>query len=97
MANNTLSPVIVFQVNLETLQRYGWSLPNRTQKLGNETVSEADNQKATRISWFPGLGLGNYYLRDGNQFTVSGRQAVYLKNTYATGTPDALLTVVSYS
>ena len=57
-----LFPTHTFQINLPTLQRYSWSLPNRTTLDGNETVTEESNLPNTRSTWIPGLipgGAGN--------------------------------------
>ena len=102
--SQVVSPVITFQVNLETVGTPGWLQPNRTTLDGNETVTEASNMKSTRTIWLPGLLNGNYegigptgYLHHGQQFTVKGQQAIYLKKTYVTGATTDILTVVSQS
>jgi hypothetical protein len=58
--SQVVSPVITFQVNLETVGRQSFLQPNRTYLAGNETVSEADEQKLTRNIWLPGLLHENY-------------------------------------
>ena len=93
-------PVYTFRVNLPTLQRYGWSLPNRTSLDGNETVTEADNQVMTRSTWLTNLfpGVENIAEHDGIEFTAYGMQAVYLKKTYCSDPANPLvdmLTLVS--
>lgn len=95
--SNPTWPVYTFQVNLPTLQRYGWSLPNRTSLAGNETVSEADNQIMTRSTWLTNLfpGVGNIAEKDGFQFTAYGMQAVYLKKLYCSETPNPLVDVLT--
>lgn len=92
-------PVIVFQVNLETLNRQGHLVPNRTGTAGNETVAEADYQKDHRSIYIPGLlgGENHHRYKHGDQFTVKGMKAVYLKNLYVTGAVDDLLQIVSES
>jgi hypothetical protein len=103
-------PTITFRVNLETLNRQGHLVPNRTVTTGNETVSEADNMKNNRTIYIPGLlvgenktGLGginqDVYLHHNDEFTVKGEKATYLKNLYVS-TPaatDDLLVIVSES
>ncbi len=49
------SPVIVFQVNLETVNRQGQLVPQRTYLAGNETVAEADYVKQTRSLFIPNM------------------------------------------
>jgi hypothetical protein len=94
--SNPTWPVYTFTINLETLQRYSWSLPNRTKLDGNETVSEADNVKNTRSTWLTSLfpGVEHIAHKDGYTFTVYGSKAKYIKDMYATG-PDAMLRIVS--
>jgi hypothetical protein len=93
---------ITFRVNLETVDRQGFLQPNRTTLSGNETVSEADNMRATRTVYIPGLLHTNIqgiapkgYLRHGDTFTATDSQAIYLKNTYVLGKPDDVLQIVS--
>jgi hypothetical protein len=54
--SQVVSPVITFQVNLLNPLLPGGDLPpNRTSLDGNEIVSEANNQLATRTVWFPDM------------------------------------------
>lgn len=91
-------PVITFQVNLETVDRQGHLVPNRTQAATGETVAEADQMKNTRSIYLPGLLVGEnkHRLKHGDQFTVKGLKAKYLKDLYTTGT-NPVLKVVSES
>ena len=87
-------PAITFEVCLETLKRFSWSLPYGTQPVGNQTESEAENFKFTRSTWLPTLNRGpNIAKKQGNQFTAFGLQAIYLRDTYTTG-PEPVLKVV---
>ena len=53
-------PAITFSVNTETLNRQGHLVPNRLEASGNETRSEADDQKYRRtIAMIPGLLMAN--------------------------------------
>lgn len=91
------SPTIVFEINLQTVNRFSWSLPYNTQPVGNETEAEADNFKFTRSTWIPTLNTApNIAKKEAVQFTMYGMEAVYLKNTYTTG-DDPVLRVVSIS
>ena len=93
-------PAITFSVNTETLNRQGHLVPNRVTTTGDETVSEADNQKTTRsIAMLPGLLMANMPTgyKHGETFTVYGKQALYLKDLYCKGNADDLLTVVTTS
>lgn len=95
--SNPTHPVYTFRINLQTLQRYSWSLPNRTTLDGNETVSEADNQKAARSTWLCNLAPGCNFIvneHDGT-FTAYGQQAHYLKTLYVTGSSEDVLQLVS--
>jgi hypothetical protein len=98
---------ITFKVNLETVGHPTGTLqPSRTNLVGNETVTEADNFKDTRNVYIPGLLLQNYYgqgpkgyLKHGTEFTVTGLQAAYLKKTYVSSpaAPTDILQIVSQS
>lgn len=119
-------PTITFQVNLETVNRQGHLVPNRTETAGNETVAEADNIKNLRTIYIPGLlvaenvmGIGGVhsgdnlhsggqfggngtrqgYFHHGDQFTVKGEKATYLKKTYVSNpaSPTDLLIIVDES
>lgn len=89
-------PVYTFEVNLETLQRYDSVQPVATQLQGNETVVEADNLKYTRSTWLASKFPGFEFIakKHGVQFTAYGVKAQYLKDTYVTGLPDAILKLV---
>ena len=98
-------PVIVFEVDLETVNRQGHLVPNRIQTSGNETVTEADDQRNHRTIWLPGLLTAeNRYkvinngsrtlLRHGDRFTVKGQKATYMKTVYTTGA-NPVLKVIS--
>jgi hypothetical protein len=107
--SNPTWPIITFKLNLVAAQRQGWLLPDNTQPDGNETTSEASNIPLTFTSWIPTLlpGLNIAELTgyapasnpasgyNGYQFTAYGQQATYLKKTYANGSVDDLLIVVS--
>jgi hypothetical protein len=83
-------PTITFQVNLQNPHSLDWSQPF--------TSDEAANFSNTRVTFLPDFLRDNYELTNGSQFTVSGTQAVYLKNLYATGSGDYnILTIVSES
>jgi len=81
-------PTITFQVNLENPHALDWSQPY--------TTSEGSNFKKTRVTWLPDYLRDNRELKDGTQFTVTGQQAVYLKNNFTTGEFN-ILTIVSQS
>ena len=85
MATNA-TPTITFQVNLQNPNALSWSQPY--------TTSEAANFPLTNSTWFPDFLRNNHDLKHGNQFTVSGIQAINLKNNFTTGT-YAFLTIVS--
>lgn len=83
--SNPTHPVYTFCVNLETLQRLSWSLPNRTQTSGNETVAEADYLKFTRSTFLEG---SNIVKKHGNQFTMYGLEAQVVKDRYISNPPS---------
>lgn len=80
-------PTITFSVDLETPLR-------NSHAPVSDLRTESDNFKNTRISWFPNNLLGNRTLAHGATFTVSGKEAVYLKDNFTTG-DYAFLSVVS--
>lgn len=106
---NPTWPVYTFALNLASPQLQSWSLPYMTQPDGNETQAESVNIPKTFTSWIPGilpgpniaqlLGVPGLPIQtnghNGWQFTAYGKQATYLKKTYANGSPDDLLTLVS--
>ena len=80
-------PTITFEVNLST--------PLRDSHAPSSNLrAEGDVFEDTRQAWFPNKILNNHNLKHGNQFTVSGADAVYLKDNYTTG-DFALLTIIS--
>lgn len=90
-------PAITFKINTETQNRQGHLVPNRTETSGNETRSEADDQKFRRSIYIPGLTAAENVQKLGHdgQFTAYGLRAIYLKDLYVKGNPDDLLSVVS--
>jgi len=91
-------PTYVFRVKLASPLRNSWSLPSNTQPLGNETEAESVNIPKTFSSWIPS-NLPGPNVAQKNQseqsFIAYGEQAIYLKKTYANGSPDDLLEIVS--
>lgn len=90
-------PIITFQANLSP-DNMSFLSPARSGS--NQTQDVLDEaQFANLISaLLPGREIGDFNLKNGNQFVAYGMDAIYLKNTYAVAavgrTP--LLTVVSY-
>ena len=70
-------PTIAFWVNLENPEHLSFSQPY--------TQDESANFKATRVAYFPDFLRNNRQLKHGTQFTVSGQEAMYLKNNFSTG------------
>ncbi len=77
---------ITFRVNLQAPYFQATKQPYSS--------AEAGNFPMTNSTWLPNLYLGNMVLKDGDQFDVSGVQAIYLRDAYTTG-PYAVLQVVS--
>jgi len=102
---NPTWPVYTFQLNLASPQLKAWSVPYNTQAQGNETEAESVNIPKTFTSWIPSILPGPNIAQiiggavdsghDGYQFTAYGQTATYLKKTYANGSPDDLLILVS--
>ena len=78
-------PTITFELNLANPHALDWSQPY--------TSSESTNFSSTRSSWLPDFLRNNRELKHGDQFTVSGRQAVYLRDNFTSGAFN-ILTVV---
>ena len=100
------NPTIVFSINLANKESS--SLPYNLNLVGNETVTESASQANARSTWLPPLGAGvagysntgvggNIAGKNNNTFTAYGLNALYLKRTYASGTANDVLTVVSES
>lgn len=70
-------PTITFQVNLETVNSLTHKQPYNS--------SEGGNFKETRVTWFPDILRNNRELKNGDEFTVSGENALYLKNNFTSG------------
>jgi|LakMenEpi03Aug12_release.lakeMendotaPanAssembly.Ray.scaffolds.fasta_scaffold205179_4 hypothetical protein len=99
-------PTIVFSINLSNKENS--LLPYNLNLVGNETVTETNSQVNARTTWLPTLGAGvtgysntgvggNIAGKNNNTFTAYGLNALYLKRTYASGTANDVLTVVSES
>lgn len=99
-------PVIVFRANLTApateqigpntnARTTGVFSPDTFQTSPDQGRTENSNRASLKSSWIPGLLDGeNRVLKNGDTFTLSGEKAVYVKNTYTTGT-NPLLTIVS--
>jgi hypothetical protein len=95
-------PTIIFTLNLSNKESS--TLPYSMELTGNESVTESVSQVNARSSWLPSLGNGdknglgsgaNIVGSNGDTITAYGQNALYLKRTYANGSPNDLLTVVS--
>jgi len=78
---------IVFQVNLETVERNSHA-PAQTLR------SEGSNLKNTRSTWFPNNIMNNRQCWDDDTITAYDEEALYLKNNFTEGT-HAFLEIVS--
>ena len=90
-------PTITFRVNLElkneeqigpNTNEKGVSIlhPDLHQTSADRGRTEKSNRVNTRSSWNPGLLAGkNWSLKDGDEFTQHGQQALYTRDTYAIG------------
>jgi hypothetical protein len=70
-------PTITFRVNLETVNNLTHKTPYNS--------TESTNFKSTRVTWFPDRLLNNRRLEHGDEFTISGLNALNLKNNYTSG------------
>lgn len=80
-------PTITFRVNLETVDRYSSSLPNAP-------TDNVDNFRTTRSTFFPDFVNRNRAMQHGDEFTLTGREALYLKDNFTSG-DNAFLTIVT--
>jgi len=78
---------IVFQVNLETVNRNS-TAPAQTLR------SEGDYLKYTRSTWFPNNILNNRVQEHDDFVTAYDEEALYLKENYTEG-DNAFLTIIS--
>ena len=90
-------PTITFRVNLElkSEEQIGPNTnekdvsilhPDLHQNSADRGRLEKSNRVNTRSSWNPGLlGAKNWALKDGDEFTQHGQQALYTRDTYAIG------------
>lgn len=86
-------PTITFRVKL-TPDLIGLSHPARNQNNQDQAIIDQNTFTASISTWIPDLARANYVKHDGDTFSVSGQNATYIKNTYATGA-NAILEVVS--
>lgn len=70
-------PTITFRVNLEAVNNLSDKQPYNQ--------SEGTNFKETRNTWFPDILLNNRKLKHDAEFTLSGENAMYLKNNFTSG------------
>lgn len=101
-------PTIVFRVKLDLLksevigpltnERSTAMLPpDRYQESADTAITDVDNRKNYRSTWMPGItASNNVNKKHADTFTLIGSEAVYVKNTFATG-DDAIFVVVSES
>lgn len=69
---------ITFQVNLTSVHKY-------TDKPPFDVQTSSTAFANTRSTFFPDNILANRKLKHGDSFTVTGLNALYLKNNYTTG------------
>lgn len=90
-------PTITFQVNLslKTTEAIGPNTnvisptllhPDQHQDSPDAGRVETSNRTSTLSTWLPGLLAGeNAGLKDGDQFTLYGQKATYMRDNYAIG------------
>jgi hypothetical protein len=81
-------PTIVFQVNLNP-DASSFPIPENKDPLTYQAEVAAQ-----RVTWLPNNLLNNRELKNGVQFTVTGDEAVYLRNLVNSGQIN-FLTIVS--
>jgi len=105
-----LVPAITFQVSLDMFttevigpltspRTYANISPDSFQTNSDTAVSEQNNRKYTRSTFFPGNLAGeNRVLKHGDTFTEYGQKAIYIRDRYAVGYAlphESYLTIVS--
>jgi len=102
-------PSITFRVNLalSSSETIGPSTnsdnpsmlhPTQHQNSPDNGRVEESNLKNTRVTWLPSQLLNNRQLKHGDEFTVSGLKALYIRDMYASGyapSDRAFLEVIS--
>lgn len=71
---------IVFRVNLETVNKFANKQPYNQY---DSTIS--DEFRETRVTWFPNILRNNNKLTHGDEFTLSGVQALYMRDNFTSG------------
>jgi hypothetical protein len=101
-------PEITFEVDLTLLKSedfgpatnessVGVHHPDFFQNDANNGHVERNRRTATRSTWNPGLAGVNQNLKHGDQFTLYGLNAIYVRDMYAVGyapTDRAVLNIV---
>jgi len=90
-------PTITFQVNLalHTTEAIGPNTnvvnpemlhPDRHQDDQDNALTDIANRPASLSTWLPGLLAGeNANMKNGDQFTLHGQKATYMRDNYANG------------
>lgn len=90
------TPSITFRVNLALLSSEDLGAntnssspamlhPDQHQSSPDNGRFENANRVNTRSTWFPNQLLGNRPLKHGDEFTVNGLKALYIRDNYAAG------------
>lgn len=73
-------PVVVFRVDLSTIDQYSNLVPDQYQSSPDRGRTETAAQANTRVTYIPGLlAAENRELRHGDQFTLYGAKAHYYR------------------
>lgn len=91
-----MHPTYTFRVNLSLLSNeafgpitnshnVGMLSPDQHQDSPDRGRVENANRKNTLSTWLPDILRNNYKLKHGDEFTISGMRALYIRNTYCVG------------
>ena len=77
-----LDPCITFQVNLITQEVLSHLSPDRYQTSQNQAIDDINARSNSRSTWLPWATFGGRVLQHGEKFTVCGREAIRIRDTY---------------
>jgi len=77
-----LDPCITFQVNLITQEVLSHLSPDRHQTDQDKAIDDINARSDSRSTWLPWATFGGRVLQHGEKFTVCGREAIRIRDTY---------------
>lgn len=91
-----VKPSITFRVNMSLLSNENFGAmtnssnpsilhPDQHQNSPDRGRAESTYRANTRSAWLPSQIHGNRQLKHGDEFTVNGMKAIYIRDNYAVG------------